>query len=421
MKKFNYIILSSILIYLMVAFFTGNAILNVSQQVNKNYQVEINRILNQITSPGDIDHINLQSYESIQQIEFLHNPLEDKETTNTFFHSLNDSIKIVPLYNDNELLGYIKFTYVTTISNISIFYITQIGLFLLEVTLIIYLLYIRKHILIPFQQVNTLPIQLANGHLKGLIKEEKGKYFHQFLMGMGQLKDNLESSNKRQLELMKEKKKMLLSLSHDIKTPLNLIKLYDKALLEELYTYPEEKYNALIQIKNKADEIEVYIQQIIQSSREDLFDFKVVNEDFYLKDLITNILNVYQEQCALRHIDLSVSPYTNRLLKGDKERSQEVIENLFENAFKYGDGRNIEISFYEEDYCQLICFYNTGKSVPDHEFNHLFDSFFRASNATGKSGNGLGLYICKELMRKMDGDIFAKQEKEGISFILVFR
>ena len=63
--------------------------------------------------------------------------------------------------------------------------------------------------------------------------------------------------------------------------------------------------------------------------------------------------------------------------------------NLFENAFKYGDGRRIKLEFYEEDYCQLIQVFNTGEPVSDNDFNHIFESFFRGSNSRGKQGNGL--------------------------------
>ena len=115
-----------------------------------------------------------------------------------------------------------------------------------------------------------------------------------------------------------------------------------------------------------------------------------------------------------------MNAYENRLLKGDLERSLEVFENIFENAFKYGDGRKIEITFCEEDYCQLIRIFNTGIPVTDNEFNHIFESFYRAENSGGKKGNGLGLYICREIMRKMGGEIFAEKLNDGMAFVLVF-
>ncbi|NTV79495.1 MAG: sensor histidine kinase, partial [Clostridiales bacterium] len=79
----------------------------------------------------------------------------------------------------------------------------------------------------------------------------------------------------------------------------------------------------------------------------------------------------------------------------------------------------ITISFYEEDYCQLIRIHNRGTAVSTDELGHLFDSFYRGSNSTNKEGNGLGLYICRQIMRKSGGDIFATIESDGMSFTLV--
>ncbi|MCI7792524.1 MAG: sensor histidine kinase, partial [Lachnospiraceae bacterium] len=63
----------------------------------------------------------------------------------------------------------------------------------------------------------------------------------------------------------------------------------------------------------------------------------------------------------------------------------------------------------------------SGEAVPMTELPHLFDSFYRGSNATDKPGNGLGLYISRQIMKRMDGDIFAERMDEGMSFGLVFR
>ena len=119
-------------------------------------------------------------------------------------------------------------------------------------------------------------------------------------------------------------------------------------------------------------------------------------------------------------IDFSIGAYDNKLLKGDFDRAFEVMENLIENAFKYGDGKRISIEFYEEDYCQVIKVYNSGQSLAPAEMPHIFDSFYRGTNVENKSGNGLGLYISRQIMQKMEGEIFAKREEDGMSFGLVF-
>lgn len=67
----------------------------------------------------------------------------------------------------------------------------------------------------------------------------------------------------------------------------------------------------------------------------------------------------------------------------------------------------------------MIRIFNTGEPVTENDFAHLFDSFFRGENVAGKQGNGLGLYICKEIMHKMGGEIFAEREESGMAFVVV--
>ena len=96
------------------------------------------------------------------------------------------------------------------------------------------------------------------------------------------------------------------------------------------------------------------------------------------------------------------------LIRGDLDRGVEVIQNLMENAIKYGDGERIDLLLSEEDGCILIGVCNSGCTLPPAELPHIFDSFWRGSNADKQKGSGLGLYICRQLMHKMSGDIFAE-------------
>lgn len=423
MKRYNIVIISSLLCYLLLAFLTGYFVLQVDQRQSNEYRVDSNRIVKEIQEVEDIKKINLDTYTYIKDIQFLDAGITDKTVLDNFYLGVNEgNIQIQPFYQESVLKGYVKYVYTMPNINIKqIFSIIQISLLILEGFLLVVLLYLKRKVIMPFQQLTNLPMQLARGHYKGIVKEEKSRYLGKFMWGMGQLKDSLDTSRKRELALIKEKKKMLLSLSHDIKTPLNLIKLYGKALEEDIYHDEEVKKEALHQIGQKVTTIEKYVEEIVKSSREDILDLPVNNSEFYLEELMTRITNQYEQICSLQQIDFIVGPYDNKLLKGDIERSEEVIENILENAFKYGDGKRIEITFFEEEYCQLIRIFNTGKEILDTEINHLFESFYRGINSKGKQGSGLGLYICKELMRKMDGAIFIEKSEEGMSFILVFR
>ena len=274
-------------------------------------------------------------------------------------------------------------------------------------------IYINKRIIKPFSNIKDLPYELAKGNLNIPLKEQKNKYFGKFTWGMDMLRENLEDSKKRELKYQKEKKTLILSLSHDIKTPLSAIKLYSTALKENLYDTEEKRIEVIDGILKNTDEIEQYVNEIVKNSREDFMNLQVNNSGFYLREVMEKIQAYYADKLETLHTKFLVADYGDCLLKGDEDRIIEVIQNVIENAIKYGDGKQITISFYEEENCKLISVLNTGCSLKEEELPHIFDSFYRGSNSKKQEGSGLGLYICKQLMHKMDGEIFAKIKEDN--------
>ena len=213
---------------------------------------------------------------------------------------------------------------------------------------------------------------------------------------------------------------MVLSLSHDIKTPLGVIELYAKALEKDLYKDEKKKLEVARNINGKCEEIRGYVDGIVKASSEDFLNLEVNNDEFYLSALIEKIKSFYTDKLSLLKIDFTVDSFSDCILSGDLERSIEVLQNIIENAVKYGDGKEIAIAFSREDDCQLVHIRNSGCTLSENELPHIFDSFWRGSNVGSNSGSGLGLYICRNLMRKMNGDIFAEIQESDMVVTAVF-
>ncbi len=269
-------------------------------------------------------------------------------------------------------------------------------------------LYIERKILKPFHDMSNLSYELAKGNLSMPIKEEKNKFFGRFLWGMDMLREQLEDNKEKELAFQKDKKTMILSLSHDIKTPLSSIELYAKALSEDLYDTQDKKDEALQGISRNVKEIKKYVDEIVTASREDFLNLKVNEGEFYLSEVMKATQVYYNDKLSMLHTRLTMEAFSDCLLKGDKNRLIEALQNIMENAIKYGDGDCIRIFCDEEEDCKLISIENSGCSLKEEELPNLFDSFYRGSNSHGIKGNGLGLYICRNLMRKMEGEVFAR-------------
>ena len=283
------------------------------------------------------------------------------------------------------------------------------------------MLYIRVTILKPFDRLKDVPYALSKGNLTEPLKEGKKRFFGKFIWGLDMLRENMEQQKERELNLQRDRKMLLLSLSHDIKTPLAAIKLYSKALSKGLYTDKDKQLEVAQSIHAKADEIESYVTQIITASREDFLSLEVNIGEFYLSTLVEKLRAYYTEKLALIKTEFSVGEYSDCLLSGDFDRSVEVIQNMMENAIKYGDGKKISLVFDEEDGCPLVTVRNSGCILPDTELPHMFDSFWRGSNANTEKGSGLGLYICRQLMHKMNGEVFAVVQGGDMCVTAVFQ
>lgn len=280
-----------------------------------------------------------------------------------------------------------------------------LGALFLLVTVLLY--YIRRHIIVPFGKLNDVPKELARGNLAVPIPEEKSRFFGKFTWGVNLLRESIEDSRKKEITMQRDKKLLLLSLSHDIKTPLSAIKLNAKALAKGLYKDEEKRRAAAESIDTRADEIERFVSEITKAASEDFMSFEVTLGEEFLSVIITKINARYAPSLSMSGTELVIRKYDDCILSCDPHRLGECLQNLIENAIKYGDGKRIELSFDKMDGCQLITVSNTGCTLERKELQQIFESFHRGSNADKVQGNGLGLFICKRLMSLMGGEVYA--------------
>ena len=270
------------------------------------------------------------------------------------------------------------------------------------------LAFIRRSIIRPFGRLKNVPTELARGNLAVPISEEKSRFFGKFTWGVNLLREKIESDRQRELSMQRDKKLLLLSLSHDIKTPLSAIKLNAKALAKGIYTDEEKRRSAAESINTRADEIERFVSEITKAASEDFMTFEVSQGEEFLSRIISRISARYAPQLSLTGTELVIGSFADSILSCDPDRLAECLQNLIENAIKYGDGRRIELSFDRIDGCQLITVTNTGCTLEPKELPQIFASFHRGGNAEKVKGNGLGLFICKRLMDLMGGEVYAE-------------
>lgn len=409
MNRFKSFVCLILIIEVVLVLLCNGIYIHQSQNdTGRLYRVEAARVAREIEVQNltveQVEAMDLSAYETLAKVTVF----RPEEICNNDYmvEEINDNLYRIEYRANRE-------------SNIIIWMnLALVGMILITVAV---LLYVYRKVLKPFHAMSNLSYELAKGNLSTPVKEEKSKLFGRFLWGMDMLREKLEDNKEKELEFQKDRKTLILSLSHDIKTPLSSIELYSKALAEDLYDTKEKRDEALQGIARNVKEIKGYVDEIVTASREDFLNLEVKNGEVYLSAVVNSIRAYYREKMSVVHTDFTVENFDECLLKGDQNRLIEVLQNIMENAIKYGDGRSVRITFEDEEDCKLIHIENSGNALKDEELPNLFDSFYRGSNSHGVKGNGLGLYICKTLMHKMDGEVYAKSGEESFTVTVVAR
>ncbi|MBR1392091.1 MAG: HAMP domain-containing histidine kinase [Lachnospiraceae bacterium] len=438
MKRYNRMTGVILSLYLLLGIVFVILVHRVGRNADNYYLVEVNRIMAEAeeslrkspemySQEGILslsEQLGLEDYGCLLSVSFLcaDTGEQEKNTVKAFFEDSQGSSVISALYDGERLVGYVKVVYDDQaasigagIFSVAVFFFAAAGLLLFGV-----LWHIRNSIVAPLDQAELFLTSMSKGNLEEEIPLEKGRYLFSFQNSVGKLRDELKVTHERELALLREKKMLILSLTHDVKTPLSTILLSAKALQRKLYREEEQKEEAYQQIIDRGEEILHYVEEIAEGSKEDIIEIPVAMEEFYLSEAVARVQKDYEGKCALLQVAFTIGAYRDILLRGDLHRTVEAVENLLENGLKYGDGLRLAITFTEEEGCRLLHVFNSGEPVGEEELPHLFDSFYRGSNVRGKNGSGLGLYICKQIMTKMGGDVYALRREDGMEVVLVF-
>lgn len=412
MKAYNKVIIAVIAVTVLII--TAANILLIAGNNGSNdreYRVEIGRVAEDIRNNGYDPSIP----ENCRYVTAVKKYGGDIENTDIFDTDSDYVIKQI-----NGELYRIEYNAQSKSDRTSEIIIVNASLGVMAVLTVAVLFYIKNKIILPFERLSDVPYELSKGNLTMPVKESKSRYFGRFVWGVDMLRESIEQQKERELELQKNKKTLLLSLSHDIRTPLSAIKLYSKALSKGLYTDKAKQTEIAENIYSKADETEGYLSRITLASREDFLSIEVKSGEFYLSELITRIREYYGEKLSLIGTEFTVADHSDCLIYGDIDRSVEAIQNVIENAIKYGDGKKIAVDVGTEDGCILVTVANSGCTLDSDELPHIFESFQRGKNAVNEKGSGLGLYIARQIMNKMNGEIFARITKGEFEVGLVF-
>lgn len=276
-------------------------------------------------------------------------------------------------------------------------------------------LYIQKNIIVPFKQMENFAGKVAEGKLDEPLLTEKNNMFGVFSESFDIMREELAESRKREQALQRKEKELVASLSHDLKTPITGIKLSAELLKTKLTMQGIENLDQIADnIYKKAEQMDFLVSDLFSYTLDDLSEFTVNCQDEEANVLSDIIRKNDDKGCIVQ------SSIPGVLIHIDVKRLNQVIGNIIANSFKYA-GTKIVVDYrIIEGYLEMQI-RDYGPGVPEGELQLITNKFYRGKGVedTNKEGSGLGLYISKTLMEKMNGEMICKSDSEGFIAILL--
>ena len=238
--------------------------------------------------------------------------------------------------------------------------------------------------------------KIADGELETNLELPKKTNSNEILM----LTEDLERMRNSLKEDQQRRSRFIMGVSHDLRTPVALIKGYAEAISDGVVTGDAVAKSSSI-IGAKAEQLESMI--------DDLINYVKINNSEWLRALESVDIKAFLEEFSKnmegaaelykRHIDKSID-IQSRLVTMDKNLFQRAMENLFSNALQYtkeGDRISLEAHTNPEGQTE-ITLSDTGIGIPEEDQKKVFELFFRATNSRRESGTGIGLSVVKTIV-----------------------
>lgn len=268
-----------------------------------------------------------------------------------------------------------------------------------------------RGIIAPVSRLKDAAVKISEGDLSGGIAEEGDGEVKELCRTLELMRIKLKESIYLQQKYDENRRFLISSISHDLKTPVTSIKGYIEGVIDGVAHTPEKRAAYLETARSKAIQVNAMIDDLLLYSKLDLnqipYHFEKTDLEQYFTDCVADHLYEYEKaNIKLALVNELQAPV---IVSIDRERLKRVIQNILDNAKKFmekADGR-VDIILRETRTSTIIEIRDNGRGIPENDLPHIFDRFYRADpSRQSADGSGLGLAIAKQIVEGHDGKIW---------------
>jgi signal transduction histidine kinase len=306
--------------------------------------------------------------------------------------------------------------------NHSVFFYVFVVSGLILMLIFVYSYWVTRRIKKPLRVLNLGMKRMMEGHYNTRIALYAETEFLRIGQSFNYMADVIEKTTEEKRLAEKSKQRLIVDLSHDLKTPITSIQGYAQALVEGRVTDPERQTKYLNYIYSKSVQVTKLIQHMLELLKLDSPDFILRVQRLELGDQLREIIADTYGEIEQKEFQLQLQvPEEEVYAHFDPELFASIINNLISNALAYNPvGTRIRVTVIPEGADVRIEIADNGVGIPQELWSTIFDPFVRGDEArTASGGTGLGLSIAKKNVEKMGGSlVLESREEEPTVFII---
>ncbi len=214
-----------------------------------------------------------------------------------------------------------------------------------------------------------------------------------------------------------KQKQFIMDATHELKTPLTIINANIEAINLNKHELVKDQTRWLSYIKTETTSMNKLITELLNSARfeEEKINLELINISNVIKDYILTLEATIYE----KNINLNLDIKENIEVISNEEKILQVLKILVDNAIKYNkeDGF-INIRLIKEKKHINLIIENSGKKIGEDDIKYIFDRFYKIDKSRTDNSFGLGLYIAKSIVTKLNGNISVTSSEEKTTFII---
>lgn len=274
-------------------------------------------------------------------------------------------------------------------------------------------MFLSKMISKPIEQITAKSKQLANGEYN-VVFDKNG------ILEIDELADTLNYLESEVSKTDEYRRDLMANVSHDLKTPLTMIKAYAEMIRDISYKDKEKMDKHLEVIISETDRLNILVGDILTLSKLQA-NADILNIDtFDLCEEVREILKKYEIMKETENYNFIVNMPEKALIRADKNKINQVIYNLINNAMNYtGNDKNVWINIIENKKDYLVEIKDSGKGIDKEHLEHIWERYYKHEKNHQRNviGTGLGLSIVKNILESHDFEYGVKSIKnKGTTF-----